>query len=754
MDPPNFEQYRVLVEHTPTMVWRVGVDAKCDYVNARWLDFTGRPLPRELGDGWMESVHPDDLHHCVIHYRTHFERREAFEMEYRLRRHDRVYRSIRHRGVPYTDAAGAFAGFIGSGSEVDELRDHDAASPAADLFERSLDHLCVAGLDGYFKRVNASWTKTLGWSPGELMARPSLDFVHPADREATLASRTGLKAGVPLLRLVNRYQCKDGTYRWFEWKSVAHVEQGLVYAVARDVTDEKEAQRVLREMTENLTTTLNSIADGVIAIDADGAVTRLNPMAEKLTGWTHADARGRPIGLVFNIVDADTRAGAGLAVERTLREGVPAALTNQTLLIARSGNELPIASTCTPMTDADGRSSGAVLVFRDMSAEKAANEARKRLQAQLILADRMASVGTLAAGVAHEINNPLAYAVANLDLMIEEARTLGSGASGGEWVEMAVEARQGAEKIRKIVRGLDTFSRAGEERRALIEVNPALELAITMAFNEIRHRARLVRDFGDIPLVEGDDGRLGQVFINLLVNAAHALPEGDDETNEIRVVTSTDAVGRAVVEIRDTGCGIAASVVGRIFDPFFTTKAIGVGTGLGLFICHNIVASMGGEITASSQEGRGSTFRVVLPAAPSRPRPTPAVMTPGAPATGRRAAVLIVDDERAVAAALGRVLREHDVTIVNTAREALGLVFSSKHFDVVFSDLMMPEMSGMEFYDEVARHRPRAAERMVFISGGAFTPAARAFLDRVPNERIAKPFDAGTMRALVQSFVK
>jgi signal transduction histidine kinase len=180
---------------------------------------------------------------------------------------------------------------------------------------------------------------------------------------------------------------------------------------------------------------------------------------------------------------------------------------------------------------------------------------------------------------------------------------------------MAREARDGCERIRKIVRGLMTFARADHERRAVIDVVRVIELAVGMAHHEIRHRARLVRAFGPTPSVFADEARLAQVFTNLLVNAAHAIPEGNAEANEVRVVTSTDDEGRAVIEVEDTGTGIPAELLGRIFDPFFTTKPIGAGTGLGLSICHGIVTGLGGHLTAENREGRGAILRVVLPAA-------------------------------------------------------------------------------------------------------------------------------------------
>jgi CheY-like chemotaxis protein len=317
--------------------------------------------------------------------------------------------------------------------------------------------------------------------------------------------------------------------------------------------------------------------------------------------------------------------------------------------------------------------------------------------------------------------------------------------------DMAVEAREGAERVRKIVRGLKTFSRADEERRVVMDVKSALELAVNMAFNEMRHRARLVKDYGPVPLVDADEARLGQVFINLLINAAQTIPEGDVAANEIRIVTSTDTTGRAVVEVKDTGPGIPAAVLGRIFDPFFTTKPVGIGTGLGLSICHSIVTGMGGEIAVVSELGRGTTFRVTLPAAIG---PAVSPVMSERRIRSARAVVLIVDDDPFVGAALARVLRDHEVVLTTKARDALDVLAGGKRFDVILSDLMMPEMSGMEFYDELTRRDPRTAERVIFLTGGAFTPDARAFLDRVPNRQIEKPFDPERLRALVQTLAR
>jgi PAS domain S-box-containing protein len=639
------------------------------------------------------------------------------------------------------------------------VRVSDSALEAdpAQFFELCRDLLVVAGLDGHFKRVNQAWTRTLGWSSAELMAEPSLHFVHPDDRATTIEAGNLLASEQPLVSFSNRYRSKDGSYRWLEWQVAPCAASELVHGAARDVTDARASKEAMRELTVNLATTLDSIGDGVIATDVTGTITRMNRVAEQLTGWTRETAIDRPFSEVFAIIDQETRHPTQSPVDCVLHRGVESGIPSRTLLVRKDGSEIPIADSCAPIRNNDAVISGAVLVFRDLTGQRKTEATEAQYQQQLILADRMASVGTLAAGVAHEINNPLTYVTANLDLAIEELRALSGGSASGrmkDLEELLLEAREGTARVSKIVRGLKTFSRIEEERRSVIDLIPVLDLSINMAFNEIRHRARLVKQYGSLPLVEADDARLGQVFINLLVNAAQALPAGSSDENEIRIVTSTDVLGRAVIEVTDTGPGIPGAVMARIFDPFFTTKAVGVGTGLGLAICHNIITSMRGQITVESEQGKGTTFRIVLPASAAQlaPQPTIAPSLDVAPVTHGR--VLVVDDEPAVGLAVRRVLREHEVIIVSTAPAALKLLAAGEDFDVILSDLMMPGMSGMEFYTVLSELDPRMAARVVFVTGGAFTPEANAFLDRIANERMEKPFHFKQLRELVRKFVR
>jgi PAS domain S-box-containing protein len=416
--------------------------------------------------------------------------------------------------------------------------------------------------------------------------------------------------------------------------------------------------------------------------------------------------------------------------------------------VAADGSPLLFESHIGPV-HVGGELVGAVIVARDMTE-------KKRTEMQLMVSDRMASVGTLAAGVAHEINNPLAAVLGNLDLALGEAEILSEKPEVGQINELREElqdARDCAERIRLIVRDLKLFSRAEEpDRKQPVDVERVLESTLRMAWNEIRHRARLVKEYGSIPLVTANESRLGQVFLNLVVNAAQAIPEGNAEANEIRIVTAVDAAGRVQVDVRDTGPGIPPEVLSRLFTPFFTTKPAGSGTGLGLSICQRLVKAMGGEIHVESVLGQGTLFRVLLPPAASDEIEQPSGALAPEPRVVRRGRILVVDDEPSVGQVLGRCLaKEHDVSVVERARDALALLLDTQtHFDVILCDLMMPEMTGMDLYQELERCGAAAlASRIIFLSGGAFTQRAREFLDHVPNLRIEKPFVSRELLGLV-----
>jgi CheY-like chemotaxis protein len=249
------------------------------------------------------------------------------------------------------------------------------------------------------------------------------------------------------------------------------------------------------------------------------------------------------------------------------------------------------------------------------------------------------------------------------------------------------------------------------------------------------------------------------VFINLLVNAAHAIPEGRSDDNRITVRTRTDEAGRAVIEVADTGQGMPPEVLARVFDPFFTTKDVGEGTGLGLSICHGIISGLGGQISIDSTPGVGTVFRIVLPPQPTDAQAAPAAAPTAEPApTGnglRRHRVMLVDDEPQVAQTMERLLRrDYDVTLAACGRDALDLINRGARFDAIVSDVMMPNMTGIELIEELQRIAPDQAQRLIFLSGGAFTAQTRERLDALGAPQLEKPVTAKELRACLTQIVR
>jgi len=507
----------------------------------------------------------------------------------------------------------------------------------------------------------------------------------------------------------------------------------------------------LEEQVRELRAALEDSAEAICRVDLDGRIVSVNRAFTRLTGYEPGEIVGRSWETTVSAADRPiVRSDLQAATDKVERDVHGA---------RKDGTPFDMQLGVVPVIDLHGTRPGPkghYFYMRDLTE-------RRRMENQLIFAGRMAAVGTLAAGVAHEINNPLAYIVANIDFVRQQVTTFASrvirlsnlngdmGRSLDEAGEALAEARQGAERVRNIVRDLRVFARGDEDQSGPVALRRVLDSSINIAWNEIRHRARLVKDYGDTPMVESNESRLGQVFLNLLLNAAHAIPEGETERNEIRVSTRTDGRGYAVIEIRDTGVGIPPEIRDRIFDPFFTTKPAGEGTGLGLWICSGILSALGGEITVDSDRGRGSVFRVSLPAV-AMETPTLAAAHPPVEVGAPGGRLLIVDDEPMILGALRRSFAsDYHVTCVGDGRRALERMRAGERYDVILCDLMMPEITGMDLYAELAHVAPEQVDRMVFVTGGAFTPRAREFLESVPNARVEKPIDFQNLKLLLRN---
>jgi PAS domain S-box-containing protein len=484
--------------------------------------------------------------------------------------------------------------------------------------------------------------------------------------------------------------------------------------------------------------------DAILVIDAHGTTREVNRQAEQLLGRPAADIIGKPHNEF--VVPAE-RDRAAAQFQKILREG-HANIAD--IRLERQDSTFVVADISASLVHTNGQQI-VVAIARDMTE-------RNRLQRQVLQNEKLASVGTLAAGIAHEINNPTAVVVANMGVAKEYAdkvrATLLEGhvmsaeleRSTTDFEEVIRDCTHAGERIRDIVRDLKGFAYIDGGDVGLVNINERLDLALRLAFHEIRYRARIEKSFSeDLPDLVASPGRLSQVFLNLIVNAAQSIDEGRVDENKISL-TSRFEDGRIRIDIADTGKGIPEEILHEIFDPFFTTKPVGSGTGLGLSICQDIVRKHNGEIRVDSEIGRGTTFSIYLP------RDTGLELRVGDVAVESnevpRSKLMVVDDEPSLLKAFRRLLsRYHDVTAALGGRAAVE--FLSYDYDVIVCDLMMPDLDGVDFHDYIAENFPGLERRMVFVTGGAYTSRVQDFLARVDNPRLEKPFAIDDLRRLI-----
>src|SRR6478735_413776 len=379
---------------------------------------------------------------------------------------------------------------------------------------------------------------------------------------------------------------------------VAWHSEELLERSTRDAAGRASAEDRQRQI-------LDAMADMILVKDADSKIVWANRALREAWGSENDDLVGQEYNPLSKLEERN----------RSLEQDALVLDTRDTILLPderlerKDGRILQVDTVKSPIFDRDGQVIMTVGVSRDVSD-------RKKLEAQLRLTETMSTVGTLAAGMAHEINNPLTYVIANLEFLAQRLPQHGpwlGEREAREWVSALTDAREGASRVQRIVKDLKDASRGDHDHFGDVDIEQVLESTLKLAANELQHHARVVRDYSRVPTVVGNASRLGQVFLNLLVNAAHAIREGAAHENEIRLVLRADAKQRVVVEIHDSGSGIPEEHRARLFEPFFTTKDVGEGTGLGLFICHRIVSDLGGRIEVESNLGSGSVFRVILP---------------------------------------------------------------------------------------------------------------------------------------------
>lgn len=614
---------------------------------------------------------------------------------------------------------------------------------AMGLLEAAPDALLVADESGTIILMNGRAEKMFGWSRAELVGKPiekllpeslrTLHQQHRADYSKEPTVRP-MGHGRPLQAI-----SKDGMEILVEvGLSPLDVDGQRLIAVAVRKTSSYVLQlAAAEEQLGNSLKELEAVLEAIptpVSIHADGHYSWLNSAAASVLGYQPEELTGRDVSETVH--PHDQTAFASL-----LQHGTAA---REIRFVAKDQSSIPLQ--VQPPISVSYRGRPSVLL--------AAHDTREltRLQASLATSERLVTVGTLAAGVGHEINNPLGTLVMNLDMAVQELEAFPPRFASAELSEvrsMLVEATMATSRISRIVKALNIFARPTSHVHSEVDMRSVLDVSVKLALGELRHRFQLIRDFGAIPSVWVDESRFIQVFINLLMNATQAFEARPARSNTVHLRTFTDQSGNAVIEVQDNGPGMTQAVSAKIFEPFFTTKPVGQGTGLGLSIVHSIVTDAGGRISCDTKKGSGTTFRIQLPAyqGQSYSSDTPVRATN----SGYRGRILVVDDDVSVTSAIARLLRtQHNVQVLTSSRQALNLLKRRQDFDLILCDIMMPELTGQDIYERLQAAGLDIINRFTFITGGAPNQLVQAFLESVPNSQLQKPFNAQTLRALVE----
>lgn len=604
------ERFTRMADGAPIMIWMSGPDKLCTFFNKAWLEFTGRTMSQELGNGWAEGVHRDDFDKCLQTYNSAFDRRQPFAMQYRLRKASGEYRWVTDNGLPLYGRKGNFRGYVGACVDVTEQREKDRALRAIEdrvTLAAEVAHLGIWELDLVSNKfwISDKGRELFGFEPETPLTHETFrGRVHPEDRarlksivDHALKTRSHYEAEY-------RIQLPDGVIRWIAGRGqcVLDEKQGLkrLVGVSMDMTDRKQAEQLFQLATE-------ASPSGIMLFDADGQIVLVNAHIEDLFGYDRQELIGKKVETLL----PGRFGGKNLTLRREL-VGQPQTRPIDAVfdLFARrkDGSEFPVEVGFNPIETPQGVVVLASIV--DLSARKAAEEEAQRRRDELDLLTRVSLLGEMTASIAHEVNQPLSGIISNASAgqrFIDrgDADPLGLRAI---LADIAADGRRAYEVIRNI---RNTIKKGGAIREPL-DMNRIVREATHLMEPEADSHSCVLETFlaNELPEVEGDPVQIQQVLVNLISNAFDAMDATPLAQRKVEVSTS-NGNGTVCVTVRDHGSGIRKENQGQLFQQFFTTKEDGLG--MGLAIVRSIVEAHAGEIAAGNAEGGGARFYFALP---------------------------------------------------------------------------------------------------------------------------------------------
>jgi len=695
------ERFRHMADHAPVMIRVTESSGHTTYLNEKRYLFTGTSAGTGLGMDWLDSVHPDDRITAETVFLLANERREEFRLEYRMRRREGDFRWVSDSASPRSGVNGEFPGFIGSIVDITDLK--LAVEERDRFFTQSLDLLCVADFNGYYRRINPTFERVLGYRPEEMLPYPLLTFVHIDDRERTMEEVRRVAAGYSSIDFEIRCLHKDGSTRDILWNATPFLDQKCFYAAGHDITDRKIIEQALAENQTKTQLILDTAKDAIVVVDDAGMIEQCNPAVEQVFGYRPGDLLGKSVMALIDVETGDpvvTSNGHCLKTDtgtdgRTRRE-----MTGR----KHDGTHFPVELVSGEMQRGQRRYYTGF--FRDVSD-------RRQLEEQLRQSQKMEAVGQLAGGVAHDFNNLLTIIMGYCEILSDDL------AGEPHRHDLVEEVQKAGERATALTRKLLAFSRKQMLQPRAVNLNEIITDMGRMLQRLIGENIEFVTSLSqDLHAVMVDVGQFEQVVMNLAVNARDAMPAGGRliietcnlELDESYAGSHMDVIPGPYVQIAvtDNGHGMSKEVRHRLFEPFFTTKESGRGTGLGLPMVYGIIRQSGGHIQVYSEPGMGTTFKSYLPAI-ATPVPEAVAEPRSLDSLMGTETVLLTEDEDALRALAQRVLEDcgYRVLTASNGQSALELVRTyDGPLHALITDVVMPGISGSELAKQIEEFRP------------------------------------------------
>jgi PAS domain S-box-containing protein len=606
---------RSIVDAIPTMAWSAGPDGSCDFLNQRWLDYTGLTAERALGWGWTAVMHPADRERLFAEWQSHLSSGTAVETEARIRRHDGAYRWFLFRANPVRDASGSISRWYGTNIDIEDRKRGEDALRARELSWRQIvDNIpglvATMGANGEVEFLNRQTLEYFGKTNQQLQEWSLVGAVHPEDLPGIIEARAKSIETGQVYEVEHRCRRHDGVYRWFQVRGLpVRTADGAIiawYLLLTDIEDRKQAEEALQSKERSLDLTLNMIPTFIHVLRTDGSVLYANQAVLDFHGTTLEDVRNDYRTRFFHPDDV-----VRLQQQRkeALSRSIPFELEQR--VRDRHGSYRRFLIRYSPLLDKHGKVERWYTAAFDIEDRKQAEAQLEQARSDLAHMSRVTTLGALTASIAHEVNQPLAGIITNAATCVRMLNADPPNIDGA--LTTTQRTLRDGNRASEVIKRLRTLYSHKEPKYEPVDLNDAAREVLALSMNELQRANvswRTDLDAG-LPVVNGDRVQLQQVLLNLVLNANDAMREVDDRARDLLIATARENPNHVRLSVRDSGIGLDPQSMEKVFEAFYTTKADGMGVGLS--VSRSIIQSHHGRLWASANDGPGATFSFCIP---------------------------------------------------------------------------------------------------------------------------------------------